>query len=113
MLSISAVKPQKPRPPRRRRTPPLPANWMDMLLKARKRAAALEAKALSQTKPGMYRVARCLWLQVRPSGRRNWVYRVTIDGCPHCYGLGGYPAVSIEEAKAAVARRTLEHLAIF
>ena len=50
-------------------------------------------------KPGMYPDGNGLNLKVVPSGARRWVQRVTIGGKPHNIGLGGYPAVSLAEAR--------------
>lgn len=48
-----------------------------------------------------------LLLEVRPSGARMWLCRVTVDGKRRDVGLGGYPGVSLKEAreKAAAARK--------
>ena len=50
-------------------------------------------------KPGMYADGNGLNLKVVPSGSRWWVQRVTIGGKRHNIGLGGYPAVSLAEAR--------------
>ena len=49
---------------------------------------------------------RKVWTAVRvfagmvvPSGAKRWVQRVTIGGKRHNLGLGGYPAVSLSEAR--------------
>ena len=41
-----------------------------------------------------------LLLQVTPSGRKQWLQRITLDGQRRDYGLGGYPAVGLKEARA-------------
>ena len=48
-----------------------------------------------------------LLLEVRPSGARMWLVRLTVDGKRRDVGLGGYPGVSLKEArdKAAAARK--------
>jgi integrase len=48
-----------------------------------------------------------LLLEVRPSGARMWLVRLTLDGKRRDVGLGGYPGVSLKEArdKAAAARK--------
>lgn len=48
-----------------------------------------------------------LLLEVRPSGARMWLCRVTVDGKRRDVGLGGYPGVSLKEArdKAEAARK--------
>ena len=40
-----------------------------------------------------------LYLQVKPSGARSWVQRLTIDGRRRTFGLGPYPVVSLREAR--------------
>ena len=54
-------------------------------------------------KPGMYADGNGLNLKVVPSGARRWVQRVTIWGKRHNIGLGGYPAVSLAEARELAA----------
>ena len=49
--------------------------------------------------PGKYRVADTLFLNVTQKGSRSWVQRVTVNGVRREKGLGGFPAVSLEEAK--------------
>ena len=48
-----------------------------------------------------------LLLEVRPSGAKVWLCRLTVDGKRRDMGLGGYPAVSLKDARAAAraARR--------
>lgn len=48
-----------------------------------------------------------LLLEVRPSGARMWLVRLTVDGKRRDVGLGGYPGVSLKEAreKTAAARK--------
>lgn len=48
-----------------------------------------------------------LLLEVRPSGARMWLVRLTVAGKRRDLGLGGYPGVSLKEAreKAAAARK--------
>ena len=52
---------------------------------------------------GMYPDGNGLNLKVVPSGARRWVQRVTIGGKRHNIGLGGYPAVSLAEARELAA----------
>ena len=52
---------------------------------------------------GRYRDGNCLYLYVRPTGARSWVQRLVIDGRRRDLGLGGYPLVSLEEARARAA----------
>ncbi len=69
-----------PRPPRR--------------LTQRLSAAFVRAAA-----PGFYCDGHGLNLRVDPSGARQWVQRLVIRGRPRMLGLGGYPLVSLAEAR--------------
>lgn len=53
--------------------------------------------------PGKYGDGNGLMLLVKQSGARSWVVRLTVDGRQRDYGLGGYPAVSLHEARHAAA----------
>ena len=53
--------------------------------------------------PGMYADGNGLNLKVEDSGAKRWVQRVTIGGRRRNVGLGGYPAVSLAEAREAAA----------
>ena len=55
--------------------------------------------ARTVTKPGMYRADDTLYLLVKPSGRRSWVQRIMVDGRRYNLGLGGYPVVTLTDAK--------------
>ena len=55
------------------------------------------------SEPGMYADGNGLNLKVVPSGSRWWVQRVTIGGKRHNIGVGGYPAVSLAEARELAA----------
>ena len=56
--------------------------------------------------PGFYCDGHGLNLRVDPSGARQWVQRLVIRGRPRMLGLGGYPLVSLAEARnAAFANR--------
>ena len=49
-----------------------------------------------------------MYLDVQPSGSRSWVQRITIRGRRRELGLGGFPLVSLKEARAlAFANRKL------
>lgn len=57
------------------------------------------------TRPGIYGDGRTLYLRVRDDGAggrgsAQWVQIITIDGKRYDRGLGGYPAVGIEDARA-------------
>ena len=57
---------------------------------------------------GRYCDGHGLYLDVRPSGSRSWVQRLAIRGRRREMGLGGFPLVSLEEARAeAFANRKL------
>ncbi|HEY5085040.1 MAG TPA: Arm DNA-binding domain-containing protein, partial [Rhizomicrobium sp.] len=55
------------------------------------------------TKPRDYGDGGGLYLQVKPSGRRSWVFRFKIDGKTRWMGLGSYPAVGLADARDAAA----------
>ena len=50
-------------------------------------------------KPGRYADGDTLFLVVAPRGSKNWVQRLTIHGRRHDIGLGGYPLVTLAEAR--------------
>ena len=57
---------------------------------------------------GRYCDGHGLYLDVQPSGSRSWVQRITIGGRRRELGLGGYPMVSLKDARAqAFANRQL------
>ncbi len=57
---------------------------------------------------GRYCDGNGLYLDVRPSGSRGWIERLTIRGRRTELGLGGYPLVSLKEAREkAFANRKL------
>ena len=53
------------------------------------------------TTPGKYGDGNGLLLWVKPSGARSWVQRLVIHGKRRNLGLGGYPLVSLAEAREA------------
>ena len=61
----------------------------------------------SQAKPGKYLDGlNGLQLCIQPTGSRSWVQRVSIQGRKREIGLGGWPLVSLEEAREkALANR--------
>ncbi len=65
----------------------------------RNQLSTLKVKNLSV--PGTYTDGHGLTLRVHPSGGRNWVLRLTVDGKRRNFGLGGYPDVSLREARLA------------
>ena len=59
------------------------------------------AGAKAASKPGKYHDQFGLMLIVQPSGSKQWVQRLTIQGRRRELGLGGYPLVSLAEAREA------------
>ena len=63
----------------------------------RNQLSTLQVKHLSA--PGTYIDGGGLMLRVQPAGGKNWVLRLTVGGKRRNFGLGGYPAVSLKEAR--------------
>ena len=62
----------------------------------------------SVSRSGRYCDGQGLYLDVRPSGSRGWIQRLTIRGRRAELGLGGFPLVSLKEAREkAFANRKL------
>ncbi len=62
----------------------------------------LTAVSAKSTKlPGIYRAGETLYLYIAPGGSKSWVQRLTIHGRRCDIGLGGFPLVSLAEARAA------------
>ena len=57
------------------------------------------AEAVKQ--PGRYGAGNGLYLLVKPSGSKSWVLRTVVQGRRRDMGLGGYPLVSLAEAREA------------
>ena len=66
------------------------------------------AKLKTLKRPGRYRCDPSLYLFVKPTGTRSWVQRLVVDGVRREIGLGGYPDVTLTDAReqAAENRRT-------
>ena len=65
-------------------------------------AARLTARfAATVTKPGRHGDGNGLYLLVKPSGTKSWVLRTVVRGRRCDIGLGGYPLVSLAEARTA------------
>ena len=60
-------------------------------------------KVRSIDKPGRYGDGNGLYLNVAKGGSKSWVQRITIDGVRRDMGLGGYPVVSLAQARAQAA----------
>jgi integrase len=73
---------------------------------AKEKLTALKVKNLG---PGMHGDGDGLWLHVVTAGRRSWLFRYQRHGKARAMGLGGFPAVSLADArgKAEAARRLL------
>ena len=62
----------------------------------------------SVARAGRYCDGQGLYLEVQPSGSRSWVQRLAVHGRRREIGLGSFPLVSLEEARAeAFANRKL------
>ena len=57
------------------------------------------AKVRSITSPGLHGDGGTLYLSVAPGGSKSWVQRLTVDGRRRDIGLGGFPLVSLAEAR--------------
>ncbi len=58
------------------------------------------ARAKSLAEPGLYRADPTLYLRIAPGGSKSWIQRLAIDGRRHDLGLGGFPLVTLAEARA-------------
>ena len=64
--------------------------------------------ASTVAEPGRYCDGHGLYLEVQPSGSRSWVQRLAVGGRRREIGLGSFPLVSLDEARAeAFANRKL------
>ena len=59
--------------------------------------SATRARALRD--PGRYSDGDGLHLFIHKNGRKSWVQRITVDGRRRDIGLGGYPTVSLAQAR--------------
>ena len=62
-------------------------------------ATFTETKIRALSRPGKHRVDDTLYLKVAPGGSKSWVQRLVIFGRRREMGLGGYPVVSLREAR--------------
>ena len=67
------------------------------LLMATKQLTVARVRALSE--PGMYRADPTLYLRVGPTGSKSWIQRLTIGGRRRDIGLGGFPLVTLADAR--------------
>ena len=63
--------------------------------------AKLTVKELPKLKPGMHADGHGLYMNVKASGARSWIFRATINGSRKEIGLGGYPVVTLQAARDA------------
>ncbi|MDE2686478.1 MAG: tyrosine-type recombinase/integrase [Chloroflexota bacterium] len=66
------------------------------------RLTALKSKNLR--KPGRYGDGNGLYLNIAKGGSKSWIQRLTIDGSRRDMGLGGYPAVSLAQARESASK---------
>ncbi|WP_419553371.1 tyrosine-type recombinase/integrase [Candidatus Poriferisodalis sp.] len=68
-----------------------------------RRSRRLTAKTVQHATPGKHADGDGLTLVVKTSGTRSWVVRLTVDGKQRDVGIGGYPAVSLADARLRAA----------
>ncbi|WP_428119798.1 tyrosine-type recombinase/integrase [Candidatus Poriferisodalis sp.] len=68
-----------------------------------RRSKRLTAKTVQHAPPGKHADGDGLTLVVKPSGTRSWVVRLTVDGKQRDIGIGGYPGVSLADARLRAA----------
>ena len=70
---------------------------------------AVKVKAIST--PGRHGDGGTLFLVVAPGGSKSWVQRITVNAVRRDIGLGGWPAISLQEARerAFENRRAVAH----
>jgi len=76
------------------------------MTKGREKLNALQVGRLSK-KPGLYGDGAGLYLRVKSASASSWVMKYMLDGNAREMGLGGYPDISLAEARlmAAGARK--------
>jgi hypothetical protein len=80
--------------------------WDEMWDRTRKRRGKHPERALTEEVadyfriPGRYGDGNGLYLVVSSTGAKRWVQRIVVDGRRRDLGLGGFPLVSLEEARA-------------
>ncbi len=63
----------------------------------RRKLTGMEAKTIKS--PGLHRADETLYLYIAPGGSKSWVQRLTVHGRRRDIGLGGFPLVSLAEAR--------------
>ncbi len=76
------------------------------MAKSTNKLTAVQVRNL--TSPGRYEDGSGLRLVVNDRGNRNWVFRITVDGKRREFGLGGYPNVSLEQARRKAEQKRAE-----
>lgn len=71
----------------------------------------LTSKRVEAAKAGRHGDGGGLWLVVSTTGSKRWAYRFTIAGRVSEVGLGGYPVVSLAEARDRAAQARKHHKA--
>ena len=61
--------------------------------------ALTAARVRTEKRPGRHADGNGLYLVVEPAGNKRWIQRLTIRGRRTDLGLGGYPLVSLNEAR--------------
>lgn len=64
----------------------------------------LDDTTLRNAKEGVYSDGGNLFLRVRTSGSKAWVFRHKVDGKPREIGMGSYPAKSLKDARRDAAK---------
>ncbi|MAC60179.1 MAG: hypothetical protein CMH85_18315 [Novosphingobium sp.] len=67
---------------------------------ARKTNILTAAKVKSLTKPGLHPDGERLYLEISKTGTKRWTYIFTFEGRRRQKGLGPYPEVSLQQARA-------------
>ena len=73
----------------------------------REQARLSAAKVRTISEPGQFSDGNGSTLRVEPSGSKRWYQRVTIHGKRRNIGLGGYPAVTLADARDMAAANLL------
>ena len=63
-------------------------------------------------KPGRHADGNNLYLMVKPSGARSWVFRFTFDGKRSDLGLGSAPTTEYDKAAVSLAEGRLRGLCL-
>ena len=69
--------------------------------------SATRVKALKD--PGRFSDGGGLHLYISKAGRKSWVQRITVDGRRRDIGLGGFPSVSLAQAREKATENRAGH----